>query len=668
MMVPIIFLALITACLLLLMVFVTKIQENTLRMHAENYFEAMAKVLNADRDLYQARLAQEQILSKQSDLTTVKKEFEENAQQVFDRFHQYREFLRSAPLILKRFSNFDDTFKAWFDASKRFLDSAHGSVELSERFLILDETFMEIRGMLDKAGEDLRTHAREVEKRKGGIKDIERYVEAITEVLNADRDIYQARLALQKIANGVGDFDVNNALFHENAQQVIRRFNAYRYHLSSERFLIDEYSKFDDLFNQWYQGNKELLSSGESQSRKMLSKEFIAADESFAVLRQILDEAGEAIREHAKTEEDRASAKIEKMKKGAMTVISIAFVVALFFGYLIPRRITQDVDDMCIRIREIAEGDGDLTQRIDSKSKDEIGDLAREFDAFVERLRSIISNISEQSLALGSTTESLNEVSEQAGGITEALVTASESIVSAGNQMSMSNQQMAETAKNTATEADSSNQLTKQGMDAVRSSSQSIENLVADIELTLTRATELEKSSEAIASVLEVIRNIAEQTNLLALNAAIEAARAGEQGRGFAVVADEVRTLATRTQQSTDEIESMIEQLKSNVAGSSHSIQNCRANATDTVSSFEGVSRVFNDLNISFQKVQEMAAHTSQATQEQSEVADSITQNLVSLKEQTDGVEEMSGQIKSQSRELSQLYRRLSQQVGSFKT
>nr|MDC2855604.1 methyl-accepting chemotaxis protein [Ningiella sp. W23] len=251
--------------------------------------------------------------------------------------------------------------------------------------------------------------------------------------------------------------------------------------------------------------------------------------------------------------------------------------------------------------------------------------------------------------------------------VTQKLANASESIVSAGHEMDMANQQMADLAKNTAQEADISSEQVKQGVQAIDVSGKAIEDLANDIESALANSVELESSSTDITSVLEVIRNIAEQTNLLALNAAIEAARAGEQGRGFAVVADEVRTLATRTQQSTDEIDTMIQRLNDNVKASSDSIKNSQTNANTTLTNFDSVITIFNSLTHAFEKVQQMSTETAQATQEQSHVANEINRNLVSLKEQSAQMKQISTQTTQQSKNVSALYKQMKSQVESFK-
>ncbi|MEP7730002.1 methyl-accepting chemotaxis protein [Marinomonas primoryensis] len=491
------------------------------------------------------------------------------------------------------------------------------------------------------------------------------YGKASAVILNADRDLYQAKLAEQRIIVSVGNVEEEEKDRVENAQQVKDRFNAFRQYLSTEPKVYKSLGDFDKAFNTWLSASNALVALDASSSAFAATEQ--KSNASFSTLRDILDKAGEAVNKHAETTKISLEKKVSDFTRFAIIIVVIGLFIVAWFSYKVPKTLTDQVRYLGQRIREISEGDGDLTQRIEFSTKDELGDLASEFNGFVERLRGIISNIHQQSNALGETTSQLNNAAIKTTGITNALANASASIVSAGHEMDMSNQQMATVARDTADEAKNSNDLTQNGLAAVNKSQQAVTELVSDIELALGRSGELQKSSENIASVLEVIRNIAEQTNLLALNAAIEAARAGEQGRGFAVVADEVRTLATRTQDSTNEIESMIEQLKVNVAESSKAIQNSRNNAEFTVNNFGEVTKTFDALRVSFSKVQEMAAQTAQATQEQSIVSNDINQNMVSLKDQTDSVQSVADMIQQQSQDITKLYKALDQQVGNFK-
>ncbi|MBJ7538003.1 methyl-accepting chemotaxis protein [Marinomonas transparens] len=493
----------------------------------------------------------------------------------------------------------------------------------------------------------------------------ENYLRAISTIINADRDIYQAKLAEQRLIDGDGDAAVEDSDRLENAQQVKDRFGVFRQYLSAEPEVYAPFANFDDAFNRWLNASNALVGVDKySMDFGALLKE---SNQSFSAVREILDHAGEAVNKRSAELNIEVKDRIQKRTTIAIIVTVIGVLIAAWFSYQMPKVLSQQVRYLGQRIREISEGDGDLTQRIEFSTKDELGDLANEFNGFVSRLRDIIGNIHKQSSALGGVTIELEGAATKTAGITDALANASASIVSAGHEMDMSNQQMATVASDTASEANKSNDLTHSGMEAVNKSHKAITELVTDIEHALGRSGDLQKSSESIASVLEVIRNIAEQTNLLALNAAIEAARAGEQGRGFAVVADEVRTLATRTQDSTNEIESMIEQLKINVGESSKAIQNSRDNADFTVSNFEEVTKIFGMLQESFGKVQEMAAQTAQATQEQSIVSNDINQNMVSLKDQTDSVQAVSNMIQQQSQNMTELYTQLDKQVGSFK-
>jgi len=667
MMAPIIALAVILIGLFVFMYSMNQMQRDARRVQAERYFEAISEVLNADRDIYQARLAQQQLIGTDGDKAEIRKDYELNAQQVYNRFKNYRDYLKDEDGLTDEFSNFDSFYQQWLDVSEKMFKSSFANIHVSDEFRALDEKFMVIRGMLDVAGEKLREHTRKIADGEISGKNLSSYVESIVEVLNADRDLYQARLALQEFVDGTGDKQETRRIYEENIKQVAMRFNTYRSYLKNEENLIKDYDNFDLLFSSWVNESRGFLDSPAMKEKVTFNADFNLADEKFAAIRKILDRAGEKVRNHARMREAEMDAMFVYYQNAAVAIVTVAFIVALIFGYLVPLRLTQSVQTMTSRIREIAEGDGDLTQKIDSCRGDELGSLANEFDNFVEHLRGIIAQIHHQSTELGGMTDGLNRTSEQTERITQSLAGASDSIVSAGHEMSMSNKQMAETADSTAKEADNSDRLTQQGINAVNNSHKAISGLVDDIENALSQSKEVESSSEAIASVLEVIRNIAEQTNLLALNAAIEAARAGEQGRGFAVVADEVRTLATRTQDSTDEIESMITQLKGSVQNSSSAIENSRTNAQSTVENFDKVIDIFNSLSTSFSNVQHMAQETAQATREQSQASDDISENLVALKSETDHVQDVAGKIKTRAHEINEVYRGLDKLVGSFK-
>ncbi|MBL34446.1 MAG: chemotaxis protein [Oceanospirillaceae bacterium] len=666
MMAPIVVLAVILIGLFIFSYVVSKMQSDALKIQSGRYFEAISEVLNADRDIYQARLAQQMLYSGQGSEEENREDFQSNAEQVRDRFNNYRRFLESEPELLTSFNNFDGLYQEWRDASERLLVSSKANLFVTSEFRVLDEKFMTIRNMLDLAGEELRQYTRTMTS-YANTDEVNRSIEAVVEVLNADRDLYQARLALQQYMDGASSKDEALKFFDENVAQVMLRFNIYRENLSDMPHLTKNYTQFDNLFNQWVMESRVFFTSPEMGKKSELPADMMLANERFSAIRSVLDKAGESVRNHARSVEQRMEKQIDGYQSFAVVVILVAFAAALIFGLVVTQRLTHTVQTMAARIREIAEGDGDLTQRIHSSRKDELGEMANEFDKFVEHLRGLISQIRSRSAELGSMTDGLNQTSEQTEKITRSLADASDSIVSAGHEMSMSNRQMAETADNTAQEANNSDQLTQQGINAVNSSQHAISGLVKDIENALGQSKEVESSSEAIASVLEVIRNIAEQTNLLALNAAIEAARAGEQGRGFAIVADEVRTLATRTQDSTDEIESMISQLRNSVQSSSGAIQNSRSNAQATAENFDKVTDIFNALSKSFSSVQKMAQETAQATREQSDASENISENLVAMKSETDHVKDVSAKIKSRAHEINEVYKGMDKLVGSFK-
>ncbi|SEG60965.1 methyl-accepting chemotaxis protein [Marinobacterium lutimaris] len=492
------------------------------------------------------------------------------------------------------------------------------------------------------------------------------FMPAISTVLNADRDLYQAREAELQQIYGQGDMAKLEADRQENANQVKDRFQIYRETMAGYPQLVNSFSDFDRAFSEWLAASNRVVASADASASELASAEK-QAGEAFSRLRSILDKAGEAAQATAVEEQADIQERVESAQLLRGIVIAIAVLIALIVSYLVPKRLARQTADLTASVRDIAEGDGDLTARVDARSHDELGDLGREFNHFLDKLQALVGSIMSQSNEFGRLIETLSESSDRTREITGSLGNASNSIVSAVHEMSLANKEMATVANGTAQEAETSTELVEKGETVLEQTNNQIAELASEMEQARSRSDELEKESNEIASVVDVIGDIAEQTNLLALNAAIEAARAGEQGRGFAVVADEVRVLATRTQESTGRIQGMIERLQKSVAESVKVIDAGKASADDSMISLGELNQMFGSLRESFTRVSDLSVQTAQATEEQSAVSDEIGQNLSSLNDQTASAAEVAEANEALAADINRLSQQLSELVGRFK-
>jgi methyl-accepting chemotaxis protein len=327
----------------------------------------------------------------------------------------------------------------------------------------------------------------------------------------------------------------------------------------------------------------------------------------------------------------------------------------------VPLRMISD------RIQNIAEGDGDLTIRIDIARKDELGELAGHVNRFMGKLQHLISDIRLNTDDVSTSAETLLEVSSSSQKAADEQCHAITMVVAAVNELTVAIQEVARNTGETAQNARNANQITTQGQERIRLAVERVQSLASRISQTAEIMVRLESEAKNVTSVIDVIRGIAEQTNLLALNAAIEAARAGEQGRGFAVVADEVRTLASRTQQSTEDIQGMLGQLQSGVQHAVESMNASTAMTTEAVTSASEAGESLAGIGSAVQNITNMAIQIATAAEEQSTVTAEIDKSLVEINQLAMTTSEDATRTANASQRLNQLSSSLRQLLGNFR-
>ncbi|NRA85585.1 MAG: methyl-accepting chemotaxis protein, partial [Gammaproteobacteria bacterium] len=311
-------------------------------------------------------------------------------------------------------------------------------------------------------------------------------------------------------------------------------------------------------------------------------------------------------------------------------------LIALFFGVFVMvisiGKLMAPLEQLGAAMTDISSGDGDLTQRLATDGDQEFSMLAQGFNEFVSKLQQLISDSKKLSQQINLGTEEAVEGAQSSSTAMSQQLAELEQLAAAMTEMSSTSLEVSGYAQQAAQFAESADQAAKEGADIVNQTSNSIIQLSTYIENAVNEVKQLEDSTSNIETILSVISGIADQTNLLALNAAIEAARAGEQGRGFAVVADEVRNLAQRTQESTAEIKSMIEILQQ----SSHSVATVMAQSQDeatmSVEKANLANQSLESISGAIGKITEMNFQIATAAEEQSLVAEEINENTINIK------------------------------------
>lgn len=350
----------------------------------------------------------------------------------------------------------------------------------------------------------------------------------------------------------------------------------------------------------------------------------------------------------------------------AMVGLIIA-AIGLLVIWLVGHGIARPLKQMVAMLDDIAKGEGDLTRRLSSDRSDELGSIAKGFNTFLAKLQAMITQVVTSVQSVSDSSEHTADIAIRTNIGIQKQMAEIDQVATAVQEMTATAQDVARNATQAAQAASHADQAAGQGMQIVRDTSNSIGVLAVEIGKAVEVVQTLAKDSENINAILIAIRGIAEQTNLLALNAAIEAARAGEQGRGFAVVADEVRNLAQKTQKATEEIQSMIQQLQQGTRDVVRVMEDSQNRTDESVQHAAKAAEALETITQAVSVINDMNTQIASAAEEQSAVADDINRNVINIGQVANEVAGGADESSSASAGLTKLAEQQRRLINQFK-
>ena len=350
-----------------------------------------------------------------------------------------------------------------------------------------------------------------------------------------------------------------------------------------------------------------------------------------------------------------------------ISISVVCFLAGIILGFVISRMITKPINNVVEMIKDIAQGEGDLTKRLEATSKDEIGDLAKWFNTFMDKLHDIIAQVASNTGQLAGAANEISSSSEELSAGVKEQTNQTAQVSTAIEEMTATIMESSKNIGEANEKAKTAGNKSQEGSRMADEASRGMDEIVESSNVTSKNIEGLSEKATAIGEIISVIDDIADQTNLLALNAAIEAARAGEQGRGFAVVADEVRKLAERTTKATKEVADNIKGIQADVTTAAAQVNDSNETVTKGKEVVQKTNEALNEIYTAIESVQEMMGQVATASEEQSSAAEQISKNVENVdritKETATGAEQSASaaeQLNRQAEELRNL-------VGGFK-
>ena len=360
-------------------------------------------------------------------------------------------------------------------------------------------------------------------------------------------------------------------------------------------------------------------------------------------------------------------AKLDESANAAIITGIIAVIASIVAVLMILQLLYRPILALKQTVLDLSSGNGDLTQRLEVHTSDDLGQISQGINRFIENLQNMMLEIQDTTINLQSHVDGMHQQSARNDEMLQSHVAETEQVVTAIEEMNSTANSMATDAANTAEITQRANEVGNESHRIAQQSQDTISELINDVDSAVDSVNEMSEKTQGINSILDVISGIAEQTNLLALNAAIEAARAGEHGRGFAVVADEVRNLASRTKDSTEEVETALESLLQGTQVVATSMDNTKARCEETVTSSGEVAESLDSMSSFVNEIHGLSAQIATAAEEQSSVTQELTRNMSEINSIVRELEGHGQQAVKDADNIANLNNHLSEIVGRFK-